>query len=67
MRAIYIQKHGRIADLKLTDVPVPSIRAGEVLVRVAAARICLTLLRLRTNAHVEQRHPVLEGLEDKAD
>lgn len=39
MRAIYIQQHGPIANLKVSDVPVPSISANEVLVRVEASGI----------------------------
>lgn len=39
MKAIYIQQHGDIADLKAVDRPVPSIAPGEVLVRVEAAGI----------------------------
>jgi NADPH2:quinone reductase len=39
MRAIYIQRHGQVADLKVSDVPAPSINAGEVLVQVEASGI----------------------------
>src|SRR5580658_6316761 len=39
MKAIYIKQHGAVEDLKVGDVPVPSIRPGEVLVKVAAAGI----------------------------
>jgi NADPH:quinone reductase len=39
MKAIYIQQHGAIADLKVTDVPAPSIKSGEVLVKVEASGI----------------------------
>src|SRR5271156_519910 len=37
MKAIYITQHGAVEDLKVSDVPVPSIGPGEVLVTVAAA------------------------------
>jgi NADPH:quinone reductase-like Zn-dependent oxidoreductase len=39
MRAIYIRQHGAPADIKISDVPVPSIGPGEVLVRVEASGI----------------------------
>jgi NADPH2:quinone reductase len=39
MKAIYIKQHGATEDLKVSDVPVPSIGPGEVLVKVAAAGI----------------------------
>lgn len=39
MKALYIERHGAIDDLKISDVPVPLPKAGEVLVRVAAAGI----------------------------
>lgn len=39
MKALYIQQHGDIADLKVSDVPVPSIKPGGVLVQVEAAGI----------------------------
>ena len=39
MKAIYITQHGAVEDLKVSDVPVPSIGPGEVLVKVAAAGI----------------------------
>jgi NADPH:quinone reductase len=39
MKAIYIQQHGAVADLKVTDVPAPSIKSGEVLVKVEASGI----------------------------
>ena len=39
MKAVYIQKHGPIADLKISDVPVPAIGAGDVLVKVAASGV----------------------------
>jgi NADPH:quinone reductase len=39
MKAIYIQHHGPVADLKVTDVPSPSIKSGEVLVKVEASGI----------------------------
>ncbi|HEY6349174.1 MAG TPA: zinc-binding alcohol dehydrogenase family protein [Candidatus Angelobacter sp.] len=39
MKAVYIQKHGAIDDLKVSETPAPSIKPGEVLVRVDAAGI----------------------------
>jgi NADPH:quinone reductase len=39
MKALYIQQHGDIANLKVSDVPTPSIKSGEVLVKVEAAGI----------------------------
>ncbi len=39
MRALYIQQHGAIADLKISDVPPPSLSNSDVLVRVAASGI----------------------------
>lgn len=39
MKAIYIQQHGPVGNIKVTDVPTPKIRPGEVLVRVEAAGI----------------------------
>ena len=39
MKALYIQQHGDISDLKVSEVPVPSIKPGEVLVKVEAAGI----------------------------
>jgi NADPH2:quinone reductase len=40
MRAIYIQQHGAVADLKVSDVPKPSVSGGdEVLVQVEASGI----------------------------
>lgn len=39
MRAIYIRQHGAVADLKVSDVPAPSIGADDVLVRVEASGI----------------------------
>jgi NADPH:quinone reductase-like Zn-dependent oxidoreductase len=37
MSAVYIQQHGPVANLKVSEVPVPAIGANEVLVRVEAA------------------------------
>lgn len=39
MKAIYIQRHGSVADLAASEVAVPSIGPDEVLVRVQAAGI----------------------------
>lgn len=39
MKAIYIRQHGAVSDLKVSDVPVPEIKPGEVLVKVEAAGI----------------------------
>jgi NADPH2:quinone reductase len=37
MKALYIQQHGALSDLRVSEVPVPVIRSGEVLVKVEAA------------------------------
>jgi NADPH:quinone reductase len=39
MRAIYIQKHGDVSGLEVSDIPVREIHPGEVLVRVEASGI----------------------------
>jgi NADPH:quinone reductase len=39
MKAIYIRRHGPPSDLKVEDVPKPSPKPGEVLVKVEAAGI----------------------------
>ena len=39
MKAIYIEKHGSVGDLKVSEIPVPAIEPGEVLVRVEASGI----------------------------
>src|SRR5579864_1598694 len=39
MKAVYIQKHGAIGDLKVSERPAPSIKPGEVLVQLDAAGI----------------------------
>ena len=39
MNALYIRQHGPIGDLKVSDVPVPVPKPGEVLVKVEAAGI----------------------------
>jgi NADPH2:quinone reductase len=39
MKAIYIQQHGAIADLKVSDVPKPSITGDQVLVKIEASGI----------------------------
>ena len=39
MKALYIEKHGAIDDLKVNEVPRPSITPNEVLVKVEAAGI----------------------------
>jgi NADPH:quinone reductase len=39
MKAIYIEKHGDVNDLKVSDVPNPVIKPGELLVKVEAAGI----------------------------
>src|SRR5579863_6334545 len=39
MKALYIRQHGAIGDLKVSDVPVPIPKPGEVLVKVEAAGI----------------------------
>ena len=39
MKAIYIEQHGVIDDVKAIDVPMPSIKDGEVLVKVQASGI----------------------------
>jgi NADPH:quinone reductase len=37
MKAVYIQQHGPVSNLKLSDIPKPSLREGEVLVQVQAS------------------------------
>jgi NADPH:quinone reductase-like Zn-dependent oxidoreductase len=39
MKAVYIQKHGPIADLKISEVPVPAPGPADVLVKVAVSGI----------------------------
>jgi NADPH2:quinone reductase len=39
MKAIYIEHHGAIEDLKVSEVPVPSIGSGNVLVKIEASGI----------------------------
>jgi NADPH2:quinone reductase len=39
MKAVYIQQHGAIADLKVSDVAKPSVGGDEVLVKVEASGI----------------------------
>jgi NADPH2:quinone reductase len=39
MKAIFIERHGVIDDVKATDVPVPSIKDGEVLIKIEASGI----------------------------
>jgi len=39
MKALFIQQHGDIASLKVSDIPTTSVKSGEVLVRVEAAGI----------------------------
>lgn len=39
MKAVYIQQHGELKDLKVSEVPMPSIKPGEVLVKVEASGI----------------------------
>jgi NADPH2:quinone reductase len=39
MKAIYIEHHGPIEDLKVSEVPVPSIGSGDVLVKIEASGI----------------------------
>jgi NADPH:quinone reductase len=39
MKAIYIQHHGAVADLKISDVPNPSITSDQVLVKIEASGI----------------------------
>jgi NADPH2:quinone reductase len=39
MKALYIEKHGNVPDLKVSDIPVPAIKPGEVLVKVEASGI----------------------------
>ena len=53
--------HG-IADLRLERVPVPAIRAGEVLVRVAAAGVCGSDIP-RVYEHGAYHHPLIPGHE----
>ena len=39
MKAIYIEEHGSVRDLRVSEIPVPAIEPGEVLVRVEASGI----------------------------
>jgi NADPH:quinone reductase len=39
VRAIYIRQHGAVTDLQVSDVPAPSIKPGELLVKVEASGI----------------------------
>lgn len=39
MKAIYIQKHGPVSEVKVSEIPRPSIKPGEVLVKIEAAGI----------------------------
>lgn len=39
MKAILIEKHGAPSDLKVSDVPAPAVKSGEILVRVEAAGV----------------------------
>jgi NADPH:quinone reductase len=39
MKAVYIEKYGDIRDLKVSEIPVPALKAGEVLVKVQAAGV----------------------------
>ena len=39
MKAVYIQQHGPVDDVKVSEIPVPSLRSGEVLVKIEAAGI----------------------------
>lgn len=39
VKAIYIQKHGALGDLKMSEIAKPSLSSGEVLVRVEASGI----------------------------
>jgi NADPH2:quinone reductase len=39
MKALYIEKHGNVFDLKVSDIPAPKIKPGEVLIKVEASAI----------------------------
>jgi NADPH:quinone reductase-like Zn-dependent oxidoreductase len=39
MKTLYIEKHGGVPDLRVSDIPVPAISSGEVLVKVEASGI----------------------------
>lgn len=39
MKALYIRQHGAVANLKVSEVPMPPVKSGEVLVRIEAAGI----------------------------
>jgi NADPH:quinone reductase len=39
MKALYIEKHADVSDLKVSDIPAPAIKPGEVLVKVEASGI----------------------------
>ncbi|WP_405401255.1 zinc-binding dehydrogenase [Streptomyces sp. NBC_01104] len=51
MRAVRITRHGGPEVLELTEVPVPALRAGEVLVRVGAVALNNTDLWTREGAY----------------
>ncbi len=39
MKAIYIEGHGSIADLKISEIPIPAVQPGDVLVKVEASGV----------------------------
>ncbi|MBO7703110.1 MAG: alcohol dehydrogenase catalytic domain-containing protein [Solobacterium sp.] len=66
MKAIQMFDQGRI---ELRDVPVPEINEDELLVRVRAASICGTDIRMWKNgaAHASNEHPLIPGHEFAGD
>jgi NADPH:quinone reductase-like Zn-dependent oxidoreductase len=43
VKAIYIRQHGAVHDLKVSEVPKPSVSGDEVLVKVEASGIMWSL------------------------
>lgn len=52
-------------DLSVEDVPIPSIGAGDILIKVKAASICGTDVRMYKNgrANIDAEHPLIIGHE----
>ena len=56
-------------SLRLTEVPIPEIGPGEMLLRVRAASICGTDVRMYKNGYknVSEEHPLIPGHEFSGD
>ena len=54
-----------INDIRLEEVPTPVLRAGEILVKVAAAAVCGTDVRMIFNGAkgIDEEHPLILGHE----